>query len=174
MCDRRFELGPVLSAADIGATRQLFDAYASSLAVDLSYQGFAAERAGLPGAYAAPTGALLLARDTAGEPVGCVALRPMAPEGCCEMKRLYVSPRGRGLGLGRALVEAIVAEAVRLGYREMRLDSLPTMTAAIALYGRAGFVPIPAYYDTPVAGTVFMGRVLGPEPRRLGRERSEP
>ncbi len=80
--------------------------------------------------------------------------------GCCEMKRLYVSARGRGLGLGGALVDAIVGEAVRIGYREMRLDTLPSMVEAVALYGKAGFVPIEPYYDTPVAGTIFLGRRL--------------
>ena len=76
------------------------------------------------------------------------------------MKRLYVLPQGRNLGLGRALVDALVAEAVRIGYRETRLDMLPTLTEAIALYRKAGFTPIAAYYDTPVPGTIFLGRSL--------------
>jgi ribosomal protein S18 acetylase RimI-like enzyme len=76
------------------------------------------------------------------------------------MKRLYVSPDARGLGLGKALVDAIIAEAVRIGYREMRLDTLPTMTEAISLYKQAGFVPIDPYYDTPIAGTFFLARSL--------------
>lgn len=151
---------PARSAEDVAAVAQLFRAYAASLEVDLAYQGFAAELAGLPGAYAPPGGELLLARDSDGAPLGCVALRPMAEVGCAEMKRLYVSPEGRGLGLGCALVEAVAASAVALGYREIRLDSLPTMTAAIALYGRCGFVPMAPYYDTPVAGTVFLRRAL--------------
>lgn len=155
-----FRIGPVRTAADIEATARLFGAYASSLGVDLGFQGFAAELASLPGKYAAPAGELLLARDRHGEGVGCVGLRPMAPEGCCEMKRLYVSPRGRGMGLGRALVEAILAEAVRIGYREMRLDTLPFMAEAIALYRKAGFQPIEPYYDTPVPGMIFLGRPL--------------
>ena len=155
-----FRIRPVGSAADLEATARLFDAYASSIGVDLSYQDFAAELATLPGKYAAPAGCLLLARDSRGEPLGCVGLRPMAPDGCCEMKRLYVSPRGRGLGLGGALVHAILGEAARIGYREMRLDTLPTMGEAIALYRKAGFLPIGPYYDTPVAGTIFLGRPL--------------
>ncbi|WP_202684223.1 GNAT family N-acetyltransferase [Skermanella mucosa] len=82
------------------------------------------------------------------------------PEGgCCEMKRLYVLPRGRNLGLGRALVDAIVAEAVRIGYRETRLDTLPNLTEAIALYEKTGFTPVAPYYDTPVPGTIFFGAV---------------
>jgi ribosomal protein S18 acetylase RimI-like enzyme len=86
----------------------------------------------------------------------------MQPDGCCEMKRLYVAPRGRGLGLGRALVDAIIGEAVRIGYREMRLDTLPTMAEAVALYRKAGFMPMEPYYDTPLAGTIFFGRPLAP------------
>lgn len=160
-----FRISPVRSAADLEATARLFGAYAASLAIDLSYQGFAAELATLPGRYAAPAGELLLARDLHGEPLGCVGLRPMEPQGCCEMKRLYVAPRGRGLGLGRALVDAVVGEAARIGYREMRLDTLPSMAGAIALYGKAGFRPIEPYYDTPVAGTIFLARPLAAVPR---------
>jgi ribosomal protein S18 acetylase RimI-like enzyme len=154
------QITAVRSAADLDATTRLFEAYASSLAVDLSCQDFAAELATLPGKYAPPAGELLLARDLHGEPLGCVGLRPIAPDGCCEMKRLYVPPRGRGLGLGRALVDAVIGEAVRIGYREMRLDSLPTMVEAIALYREAGFEPIAPYYATPVEGTIFLGRRL--------------
>lgn len=140
---------------DIRAARVLFEAYAASLAIDLGYQDFAAELDGLPGRYAPPQGALLLARNEGGEAIGCIALRSIEG-GVCEMKRLYVDPRGRGLGLGAALVDAIIARARDIGYMEMRLDTLPEMTAAISLYRAAGFDPIPAYYDTPVAGTVFL------------------
>jgi ribosomal protein S18 acetylase RimI-like enzyme len=76
------------------------------------------------------------------------------------MKRLYVAPHGRGLGLGKALIAAILREAVRIGYDEIRLDTLPFMTEAIALYRKLGFAPIEPYYDTPVAGTLFLGRSL--------------
>jgi ribosomal protein S18 acetylase RimI-like enzyme len=148
------------SSADLDAVKRLFTAYASALGIDLSYQGFEEELAGLPGKYAAPSGALLIARGWDGEPLGCVALRPLDDAGRCEMKRLYVSPRGRGLGLGKALVDAVIAEAKRIGYREMRLDTLPTMGEAISLYRKAGFQPIDPYYETPVAGTIFMGRRL--------------
>ena len=151
---------PARSPEDVAAVTALFRAYAASLEVDLAYQGFEAELAGLPGAYAPPGGELLLARDSDGAALGCVAMRPMAAVGCAEMKRLYVAPEGRGLGLGRALVEAVAACAAARGYREIRLDSLPTMTAAIALYGRCGFEPMAPYYDTPVAGTVFLRRAL--------------
>lgn len=146
--------------ADLAAIRALFEAYAAGLGVDLGYQGFAAELAGLPGAYAPPGGALLVARGADGAPLGCVALRPMAAAGCCEMKRLYVAPAGRGGGLGRALVAAVIAEAKGRGYREMRLDSLPFMTTAVALYRSLGFRETPPYYPTPVAGTVFLALTL--------------
>jgi len=151
-----YQIGPATSEADIAAVAVLFQAYADSLGVDLGYQDFAAELAALPGKYAAPGGALLLARGPDGSALGCVALRPLDADGCCEMKRLYVAPGGRGTGLGRALAEAVVAEARRIGYRELRLDTLPFMQTAMALYDAMGFVPIPPYYDTPIAGTRFL------------------
>ena len=142
MSEETFTIAPLQAGADLDDARALFRAYAASLPIDLAYQGFATELATLPGAYAAPAGALLVARDRAGAAIGCVALRPVAVPGCCEMKRLFVAPAARGLGLGRALMEAIVGEAQRRGYREVRLDTLPTMTAAIAMYRAAGFGPI--------------------------------
>jgi GNAT superfamily N-acetyltransferase len=155
-----FEIWPARSVADIEAVRCLFAAYADSLGVDLGYQAFTSEFAGLPGRYSRPAGELLLARGTDGEPIGCVGMRPLAP-GCCEMKRLYVAPEARGLGLGSALIDTIIEAAVRIGHREMRLDTLPFMTHAMALYGKAGFAPIAPYYETPVTGTVFLARRLG-------------
>ncbi len=160
MPERAFQITQVRSTADLEATLGLFRSYASSLGIDLAFQDFAAELATMPGKYAAPAGELLLARDSQQEPLGCVGLRPINPAGCCEMKRLYVSPRGRGLGLGKALVHAVITQAVRIGYHEMRLDTLPAMSAAIALYRKAGFTPIAPYYDTPLAGTLFLGRSL--------------
>ncbi len=157
-----FQIKPARSATDLEAIARLFKAYATSLGIDLTFQDFTTELATLPGKYKPPDGELLLAHDIHGQAVGCVALRALQPAGCCEMKRLYVSLEGRGLGLGKGLIDAIVNEAVRIGYREMRLDTLPTMTAAIALYGKAGFVPIEPYYDTPLEETVFLGRLLAP------------
>ncbi len=167
MSNTVFDIARAATLQDIADCATLFRAYAGSLGIDLSYQGFESELSALPGAYAPPHGALLLARSTGGEAIGCVALRPIAPVGCCEMKRLYVAPQGRGLGLGKALVEAVIGEARRIGYREMRLDTLPDMAEAIALYRRLGFEDIPPYYDTPVAGTIFMALKLG---RPKGRE----
>jgi ribosomal protein S18 acetylase RimI-like enzyme len=156
------DIRPASSAADLAAVVALFRAYAASLDVDLAYQGFEAEMAAMPGKYAPPAGRLLLARSAEGVPLGCVGLRALASPGCCEMKRLYVAPEGRGTGIGVRLVEALIREAEAIGYREMRLDSLPSMGPAIALYRRHGFETMAPYYDTPVAGTVFLRRVLHP------------
>lgn len=155
-----FRIATAATSADVAAVRMLFQAYADGLGVDLGYQDFATELSTLPGTYAPPAGALLLARDAAGAPIGCVALRPMATGGCGEMKRLYVAPPARGLGLGRALLDAVLGEAARLGYREVRLDTLPTMTEAIAMYRRHGFVPIAPYYAGAPAGTLFLARAV--------------
>jgi ribosomal protein S18 acetylase RimI-like enzyme len=160
MSRRSFQIRPVRSPDDLEATVELFKAYAFSLGIDLSFQGFTAEMATMPGKYAPPAGELLLARDVHGKPSGCVGLRPLPTDGCCEMKRLYVSPSARGLGLGRALIDAIVGEAMRIGYREIRLDTLPTMVEAILLYKKAGFTSIEPYYETPIAGTIFLARPL--------------
>ena len=152
-----FDIRPVRSEADLAATAELFRGYAASLPIDLAYQDFSAELAALPGKYAPPAGELLIARDTLGAPLGCVGLRPLSDDGCCEMKRLFLLPAARGLGLGRALSEAVIAEARRRGYRELRLDTLPTMAAAIGLYEQLGFEPIAPYYAPTPAGTIFMG-----------------
>lgn len=126
----------------------------------MAYQDFATELTTLPGKYAPPAGELLLARDSMGTPLGCAALRPLGHDGCCELKRLYVVPEARGMGLGKALLDAVLETAARIGYREIRLDTLPDMRAALALYRQAGFVPIAPYYDTPLAGTRFLARDL--------------
>ena len=150
---------PAREADDIEAIADLFRAYAASLPVDLGYQNFEAELAKLPGKYAPPSGALFLARDGGGVPIGCAAFRPLE-EGVAEMKRLYVAPDGRGQGLGRLLADLVIEEAARAGYREIKLDTLPSMQAAIGLYRSCGFEPAPAYYDTPIEGTVFLRRLL--------------
>jgi len=155
-----FSIAPALSAADLSEIKRLFRAYAESLPIDLAYQGFEEELAALPGKYAPPAGALLIARGADGGAVGCVALRPIAGEAVCEMKRLYVVPEARGGGLGGALIAAVVETARAAGYREMRLDTLPTMAAAQAMYARAGFREIAPYYPTPVEGTIFLALSL--------------
>lgn len=148
------DIRPARLPDDLDAARALFRAYAESLGISLDFQGFEAELAGLPGDYAPPAGRLLLAwQDDAA--VGCVALRPLAG-GACEMKRLYVAPAGRGGGLGRALAVRICDEARAAGYRAIRLDTLPTMAAAQALYASLGFRPIAPYTFNPIPGTRFL------------------
>ncbi len=149
-------IGQATTDADIAAVADLMRAYAASLDIDLAYQDFAGELAALPGAYAPPKGALLLARDANGKSLGCVAIRPLGAAGACEMKRLYVADRARGTGLGRRLAEAAIGEARRIGYRAMHLDTLPFMQSAQALYRGLGFKPCPPHYATPIAGTVFL------------------
>lgn len=144
----------VEAADEIAHIRQLFQDYAASLDFGLEFQGFAAELADLPGRYAPPAGRLLLAWYQ-GEPAGCGALRPLEA-GVCEMKRLYVAPRWRRARLGRALAEALIAEARQIGYTAMRLDTVPTMTQALALYTALGFREIAPYYASPLTHTRFM------------------
>ena len=151
-----FDIVPARTADDLAAITGLFAGYAASLPVDLGYQDFDGELAALPGKYAPPAGELFLARDAAGAPLGCVGLRPLPDDGCCEMKRLFLLPAARGLGLGRTLTEAVIDQARRSGYRELRLDTLASMSAAQALYGSMGFERIAPYYAPTPKGTVFM------------------
>ena len=146
------DVAVAMTEADRTSVKALFLEYADSLDVDLCFQGFEEEMASFPGRYAPPGGCLLLALAD-GVPAGAVGLRPLgeAPDqaGVCEMKRLYLRPAFRGRGLGRALTGALVVRAHELGYAAMRLDTLPTMTVATALYRELGFVEIPAYYESP-------------------------
>jgi GNAT superfamily N-acetyltransferase len=148
------------SPEDIEHARTLFKEYAAWVEVDLCFQSFEKELAGLPGEYAPPNGRLFLASKDAGI-AGCVALRKIG-EGICEIKRLFVRPEFRGQGLGRRLAEAMIREAKQLGYERMRLDTLPPkMNDAIALYLSLGFVEIELYYNNPVPGAKFMELDLG-------------
>jgi ribosomal protein S18 acetylase RimI-like enzyme len=153
-------IDPASLPDDLPVVAQLFRAYARSLPIDLGYQGFDGELAALPGKYAPPRGALLIARGEGGGAFGCVAMRPLKHVGVCEMKRLYVAPEGRGRGLGRALAEAIIEAGRAAGYREMRLDTLGHMREAQALYRALGFTEIGPYYASPIEGTVFMSLSL--------------
>ena len=149
-------IAPATSAVDVDTARALIEQYAASLDVDLCFQDFDREVADLPGAYAPPSGRLLLARGKDGTAAGCVALRRVDAE-TCEMKRLYVADGYRGVGLGRALAERLIGEARAMGYRRMCLDTLPSMNEAAALYESLGFRPIEPYYESPVVGARFLG-----------------
>ena len=156
-----FTIVPVRTEKDLKASVELIQAYTAWLNIDLAFQDFAAEMASMPGKYAPPLGELLLARNAVGEPIGCVALRPLWLEGCCEMKRLFVPPSGRGTGVGSALVATIIQIAEKIGYREMRLDTLAHMDAARRMYGRSGFEEIEPYYENPLKGAVYLCKSLG-------------
>jgi ribosomal protein S18 acetylase RimI-like enzyme len=142
------------SADEVAQARTLFQDYAASLDIDLSFQNFEQELASLPGDYAPPEGRLLLALH-GHEVAGCVALRKLE-RGVAEMKRLYVRPTLQGKGIGRQLTLAVIGQAREIGYRRIRLDTLPSMKQAIALYHSLGFVEIEPYTHNPIAGTLFM------------------
>jgi putative acetyltransferase len=152
-----FTITQAQSAEDLESIQTLFQAYATGLGLDISFQNFDHELANLPGKYAPPKGALLLAKSTtSGEAIGCIGLRPLDMESTCEMKRLYVSPAGRGTGVGRALAEAIIVEAKRLGYGRMVLDTLGSMTTPLKLYRGLRLKDIEPYYHNPLADVVYL------------------
>lgn len=138
----------------LAEARRLFEEYATSLGIGVCLQGFDQELATLPGRYAPPEGRLLLAVK-ADEAAGCVALRALEP-GVCEMKRLFVRPAYRGLGVGGLLVDQVIREAKSVGYDRILLDTLPSMTSALALYRRLGFREIAPYRNSPLPGAVYL------------------
>jgi putative acetyltransferase len=142
--------------ADLAQIRELFLEYAQWLGEDLCFQGFDGELAGLPGDYAGARGALFIARsaDAAGNPAGCIALRPF-DETTGEIKRLYVRPEFRGTGLGRKLAVRALEAGRSAGYERLVLDTLDRMGAAVKLYRGLGFRPIPAYYNNPIRGALY-------------------
>lgn len=154
-----FRITPARTERELEATRQLFEAYAASLPVDLGYQRFESELAQIPGKYAPPAGEILIAWDAAGHAIGCVGLRPLGDQQC-EMKRLYVVPDARCLGLGKALTEAVIELARERGYAELLLDTLATMGRATGIYERMGFERIEPYYSPTPPGTIFMKLAL--------------
>ena len=143
------------SPTQVEIARQLFKEYAAGVGINLCFQNFQQELDELPGAYAPPTGRLLLAM-TNGEAFGCVALRKIGAN-TCEMKRLFVRPEFRGTGLGLKLAEAIISAGRELGYRRMRLDTLPDkMERAVRMYRSLGFKEIEPYYENPVEVVTYM------------------
>jgi len=154
------ELIPARTPAQVAVARQLLLEYADAIAVDLEYQDFSAELAALPSPYEPPHGTLLVAYVD-GTAAGCVALRRL-DENTGEMKRLYVRSAFRGAGLARRLVAGVILAARRADYAELRLDTLPSMESAQALYRQLGFAEIAAYNDTHLPGTRFYAFRLAP------------
>ena len=150
---------PVIKEAagpeQLASVRELFREYQQGLGISLCFQDFEAELATLPGRYAPPGGTILLV-SLGGQDAGCVALRPLDAPGVCEMKRLYVRQGHQGTGLGRALAEAAIGQARRRGYAAMRLDTLPAMGRAIALYESLGFRDIEPYCANPHPGVRYL------------------
>ena len=144
--------------SDFAQARALFEEYAAGLGIDLCFQGFSEELDTLSRMYGAPRGALLLA-EIAGVSAGCAGVRPL-DDVTCELKRVYVRPDFRGMGLGRRLTESAMRAASDMGYQSIRLDTLPQMVAAQRLYEHLGFRDIAAYYGEPMTGQRFMEAVL--------------
>lgn len=167
-----YKIRPAIFPDDKQAVTALFTAYTAALGIDLTFQNYQTELDSLPGKYSSEQGGcLLVARDEdTNQLVGCVAYRALPlpstnltacdneTKAYCEMKRLYLSPSARGTGIGTRLVEAIIEHARASGrYNGMRLDTLPYMESARALYKRYGFGEVERYYETPLEGTIFMG-----------------
>jgi len=145
---------PATAEKDLRQAKILFEEYAATLDFALDFQNFEEELAGLPGGYAPPEGCLLLALHQE-QVAGCVALRKIGGD-ICEMKRLFVRPSFRHLGTGRSLAQTVIQEAIKKGYSRMRLDTVPSMKEARALYKKLGFEPIPPYCRNPIPGAVFL------------------
>lgn len=152
------QIEPAQTPSDLALARMLFLEYQQSLGIDLCFQNFDQELAGLPGDYAEPLGGLLVAQVD-GEPAGCCAFRPLLGSdypNACEMKRLYVRRMFRGFGLGRQLVERTLMLARQAGYDHILLDTLDDMEAARALYLELGFTEVAPYYHNPLAGAHYL------------------
>jgi GNAT superfamily N-acetyltransferase len=152
------EITQATTPSQIQTIRDLFREYEAFLQVDLCFQRFEEELASLPGRYAPPQGALLLA-SAAGQAAGCVAMRPLEG-GVCEMKRLYVSPPHLGRGLGKKLALRVIEQARTAGYASMRLDTLEKLRPALCLYTGLGFQTCRPYYKNPLSGVIYMEMAL--------------
>lgn len=141
------------------SVKDLFKAYLGELNEDLCFQSFDSEIDNPLYKYSAPTGALFIACYNS-TPIGCIALQPLHAPQTCEMKRLYVAPDYRKLGIGDALVKVLLHEAQLLGYTTMKLDTLERLQAAIQLYQKFGFETVTAYYDNPLPSVVYMQKKL--------------
>ncbi len=156
-----FDISVARGDGDMMTAREMFAEYQQWLGVDLCFQDFENELAGLPGKYAPPTGEIFIAREDDAV-AGVVAVRPVGEpsERRSEMKRLYVRERWRGRGLGRVLANLAVSFAADAGYTRMVLDTLPQLETAISMYGRMGFVETEPYYENPLPGVVYMEKIL--------------
>lgn len=146
------------SPADFDTAKRLFLEYAESLGFDICFQNFEQELIDIQTQYGAPDGCLLLAAAN-GEDAGCAGVRRWA-DGAAELKRMYLRPSARGAGAGRRLLQAALDQARQLGYRSIRLDTLPNMQAAISLYRAFGFDDIPAYRENPFEGAIYLEKTL--------------
>jgi putative acetyltransferase len=147
--------------ADIEDIRRLFIEYQTVMGFTPCFQNFQQEIETLPGKYVPPAGALFIARNEQGQAIGTVALRPTEISDTCEMKRLYITPAGRGTGLGHQLLETILTAARERGYRQMRLDTITgKMDRAIAMYRSAGFTDIPPWYADPLPEIICLQKEL--------------
>lgn len=160
--NKGFSIIRVRGASEIGVVRDLCHEYLDEFSVELTTQNFKTEIDNLPGEYVPPAGDLLLARRHDGEPLGCIGLRPLNAPRACELKRLFVREAARGCGAGRALATAAVELAAVSGYRDVMLETLPSMTPAIATYRALGFEPIPPYWNNTIPDVVYLGKQLQP------------
>ena len=167
------EIIEALTGEQISVVRTLFREYADSIGIDLCFEGFDTELEELPGKYGPAQGGLFVAMVD-GKPAGCVGVRPLEPPLIAELKRLYVRPAARKLGLGAALTNRAIERARERGYSRMRLDSLPSMVDAQRIYRRLGFKVIPSYKYNPVHGATYMELELTPRSvnRRKGTHQS--
>lgn len=152
------EIRSAITPDDFEMGKRLFLEYAQSLDFNLCFQNFEQELADIQVQYGAPSGCLLLVKNS-DETVGCVGVRRWRSD-IAELKRMYLRPETRGQGFGRRLLQTALDHARSFGYRSIRLDTLPTMQAAIALYRKFGFMDIPAYRENPFEGTIYLEKQL--------------